>query len=444
MVRAKVPAGVAPGVHAARFAGLAEKDSPAYGAFWQWSFAVLTPQGDETVTGASSAELRGKARDWAEALLARPLEVHEELDFDTLLGRTCQVAVEIDGKGYSKVTRVYQAAVAPQPIQAQPPGQFQVQAPDLPDHGAAAGRPAVLMVVYLAEQVAHVLAATFAPRLDAYNAWRGGHYVAVREPLTADVVLAEVRQHRPVGAYFPAPGDVSHVGAIDLDRPDGLDLAHRIGLALWGHGIRGLHRAVQGRPRPRLGHGSRPARHRLALRLPGRPGRGRRRDRPCRPRRATPGVRPARRPGPGAAAGDDAPPDHRPMVPLADPRDGRALGAELGHGPAGHGRRRPGGDQRPGRALPAARAGPAASDPGTDRLHRRLQRERRRVRRPGRRLPRAPGRPRSVGPLSLPRRSQPVAVDQPRRRPRLVPQPDVRPEQRWPGRRCLAPGRARR
>lgn len=77
----------------------------------------------------------------------------------------------------------------------------------------------------------------FAGRTDAYVRWTGTHYVTIREPLTADVVLTALRDRRPVGGYFLRPDSRSHVAALDFDRPDGWEIACRIGTWLWAEDI---------------------------------------------------------------------------------------------------------------------------------------------------------------------------------------------------------------
>ena len=68
------------------------------------------------------------------------------------------------------------------------------------------------------EQVTRTYIATFAGRADAYVQWTGSQYIAVRQPLTAEVVLAALRDRKPIGAYFLMPDSSSHVAALDLDR----------------------------------------------------------------------------------------------------------------------------------------------------------------------------------------------------------------------------------
>jgi hypothetical protein len=77
----------------------------------------------------------------------------------------------------------------------------------------------------------------FAGRTDAYVAWTGTQFVTVREPLTLQVVLLAFQTRRPVGAFFLNPGNCSHVLALDFDRPDGWELARRVGEWLWAQGV---------------------------------------------------------------------------------------------------------------------------------------------------------------------------------------------------------------
>lgn len=79
--------------------------------------------------------------------------------------------------------------------------------------------------------VAEMLVATFAGRRDAFNRWTGSQYVAVREPLTAEVAMEALTSGKPVGAYVLPPSNETHVAALDFDRSDGLELARKVGLA---------------------------------------------------------------------------------------------------------------------------------------------------------------------------------------------------------------------
>lgn len=124
------------------------------------------------------------------------------------------------------------------------------------------------------EQVATVLAATFAARLDAYAVWNGRMHVAAcvegcpecarrqranaapegaeeeptvphwRAPMTADVVLRGLAVHPgdparafPVSGYMIAANSTTHVWAFDCDDEDGYDAARKIGTVAWDVGL---------------------------------------------------------------------------------------------------------------------------------------------------------------------------------------------------------------
>jgi hypothetical protein len=84
----------------------------------------------------------------------------------------------------------------------------------------------------VAETSAAILIDVFAPRTDVYNVWTGSQYVTLHEPLTADVVLDAAGSGRAVGAFFPGLDGTSKAMALDIDRPDGGDIARRVGAAL--------------------------------------------------------------------------------------------------------------------------------------------------------------------------------------------------------------------
>jgi hypothetical protein len=73
-----------------------------------WTFAVSSSDGDIlTVTGHSSQKSgdNAKATRWVEAILDRPLEPDEGVDFDDLVGCWCKVTLTIK-EGRSKVEDV--------------------------------------------------------------------------------------------------------------------------------------------------------------------------------------------------------------------------------------------------------------------------------------------------------------------------------------------------
>jgi hypothetical protein len=116
MLRVEVPEDnptIEPGTYAATFAGAEERASDSFGTFWLWRFTV----DDVEVAGISSPKLTktAKARAWAEALVGRPLEPGEVVDFETLTGRPCTVVVEHNGAGFPKVVDV-RPAPRPEPI----------------------------------------------------------------------------------------------------------------------------------------------------------------------------------------------------------------------------------------------------------------------------------------------------------------------------------------
>lgn len=76
--------------------------------------------------------------------------------------------------------------------------------------------------------------ATFAGRADLYVENGAG---VVREPLAPEVVRKALEHSYPVSAYLGTADGHTHVGAIDFDREDGLELAHKIERFLEQHDI---------------------------------------------------------------------------------------------------------------------------------------------------------------------------------------------------------------
>ena len=79
--------------------------------------------------------------------------------------------------------------------------------------------------------VADVYAATFAARTDAYAAFRRT-WVCVKEPLTAEVVMAALVGGPSISGYTVNPDGRTHVGCIDFDCGDGLALARKVRAAM--------------------------------------------------------------------------------------------------------------------------------------------------------------------------------------------------------------------
>jgi hypothetical protein len=68
----------------------------SYGEYLKWSFMVPTPKGEAvSVNGLTSTIFsqheRCKFYHWACAILGKPLQVHDELDTDTLINQKCRV-----------------------------------------------------------------------------------------------------------------------------------------------------------------------------------------------------------------------------------------------------------------------------------------------------------------------------------------------------------------
>ena len=81
-------------------------------------------------------------------------------------------------------------------------------------------------------EVAEVYEAMWCPRTDAYADWTdtdGGHWYAVRHPLTPDIVEAALlKKRRPISAYMEDSAGLTHVLAVDIDRDDGWDVGMRL------------------------------------------------------------------------------------------------------------------------------------------------------------------------------------------------------------------------
>ncbi len=104
-LKARVTSGsVEPGTYPAVLDSVEAKTSQAFGDFWAWNFLI----GDTPVGGATTPKLGAntKARRWTEAIVGRPLELDEEVDYGKLEGRSCLVVIELNDKGYSKVAEV--------------------------------------------------------------------------------------------------------------------------------------------------------------------------------------------------------------------------------------------------------------------------------------------------------------------------------------------------
>jgi hypothetical protein len=87
--------------------------------------------------------------------------------------------------------------------------------------------------------IATVYLATFAPRTDAYAAYIGNSWMAIREEITPAVVVAALtrRPMLPLSAYMLTPESASHVLALDLDTEDGLGAACRVQRVMANAGV---------------------------------------------------------------------------------------------------------------------------------------------------------------------------------------------------------------
>jgi len=121
VVKDTIPA-IAPGVYQGRFDGVREETNDQ-GTFWLWTFSLAVPgsaitdteqYGDEdaviplTATSSPRITPRTKSARWLEGLGVR-IEVDDEIDFDALKGRDCQVVVIVSEQQYSRVDAVLPA-----------------------------------------------------------------------------------------------------------------------------------------------------------------------------------------------------------------------------------------------------------------------------------------------------------------------------------------------
>ncbi len=90
------------GVYDADLVGF-KPDTNEFGDCWRWTFHVHFAHGTEELTRTTSRKTgpKSNARKWVSVLLGRPWEAKERLDFATLIGRRCQIQIELalDGEG---------------------------------------------------------------------------------------------------------------------------------------------------------------------------------------------------------------------------------------------------------------------------------------------------------------------------------------------------------
>ena len=82
------------------------EDTP-YGEQLKWTFHVLDKGRNLTAYSSLSASLASKCMRWASALLGRPVQAGEQVDFEALVGKTARAVVvrvpKDDGREINKV-----------------------------------------------------------------------------------------------------------------------------------------------------------------------------------------------------------------------------------------------------------------------------------------------------------------------------------------------------
>ena len=99
------PAALPPGTYPAMLADITEGEGK-FGEYLDWEFQVTDPDGEtkpinrrtSTKTGTGSV-----ARVIVEALLGRGVQLDEEVDLDTLVGRALELEIETNVNGYDTV-----------------------------------------------------------------------------------------------------------------------------------------------------------------------------------------------------------------------------------------------------------------------------------------------------------------------------------------------------
>ena len=93
-------------------------------------------------------------------------------------------------------------------------------------------------MVYDPQHVALYYAAVFPARDDVYSAWTSDGWRPVREPLTAEVVLAGLTGKGPsISGFMIGPGSVAHTLAFDFDTDNGLEQAFQLALFMESNGL---------------------------------------------------------------------------------------------------------------------------------------------------------------------------------------------------------------
>jgi hypothetical protein len=94
------------GVYLASFEGI-EQQSNDNGVFWLWHFKAQ--HGDETVEVTATTSPRITPKTKAARFLAGlgvRVDVGDEVDFDDLVPTPCNIVIEINDNGYSRITNI--------------------------------------------------------------------------------------------------------------------------------------------------------------------------------------------------------------------------------------------------------------------------------------------------------------------------------------------------
>ena len=95
------------GIYPAYFARITAEHNDS-GDFWLWTFVARTPNdSDVEITATSSPKItpRTKAAKWL-AGLGVNVGVGEEVDFNSILDKPCQLVIIINDAGYSRIDSV--------------------------------------------------------------------------------------------------------------------------------------------------------------------------------------------------------------------------------------------------------------------------------------------------------------------------------------------------
>jgi len=94
------------GIYPARFAKI-EVQSNDQGNYWLWTFVARDGDNDVEITATTSPRItpRTKAAKWL-AGLGMDVTVGAQIDFDMLIDSLCQIVVQINEAGYSRIESV--------------------------------------------------------------------------------------------------------------------------------------------------------------------------------------------------------------------------------------------------------------------------------------------------------------------------------------------------